>query len=49
MQLAREAQRIENQKRRKENERQRQTKVNFILRGIRRLGFFRHDDNEPQR
>jgi hypothetical protein len=49
IQLAREAQRIENQKRRKEDERQRQTKINFILRGFRRLGFLRHSDNESLR
>jgi hypothetical protein len=39
MQLAREAQRIENQKRRKENERQ--TKVSFMVRVFRRLGILR--------
>ena len=39
IQLAREAQRIENQKRRKENERQ--TKVSFVVRVFRRLGILR--------
>ncbi len=47
MEVARYYQRLENiEKRKKENERQRQTKVNFILRGFRRLGFFRGGDNE---
>jgi len=45
--VARYYQRLENiEKRRKENEGQGQTKVNFILRAFRRLGFFRRNDNE---
>jgi len=48
IEIARYYQRLENiEKRKKEDERQRQTKVNFILRGFRRLGFFRRNDNEP--
>jgi len=50
IEIARYYQRLENiEKRKKENERQRQTKVNFILRGFRRLGFFRRNDNESLR
>ena len=43
MQIAREAQRIENQKRRKENERP--AKINFVVRLVRRLGLVRSDNN----
>ena len=47
IEITRYYQRLENiENRKKENERQRQTNVNFILRGFRRLGFFRRNDNE---